>query len=241
MLLLLLAALAIVAPPSREITAIPPPPRMLTRARKRCVRTRLATLNCRTLLADETLDDLDVTLSDNNVGLCALQETRRDGFTSTLTTNYKIYWFGEGSGQRGVGFALHKRYVHLVEAVHPIPGSDDRIMTMDILLHDNNTPVTIICEYSPTNTSSSLIREKFYSQLRTVVKPTSWLMGDFNARVGRCPSEADEDFGAERSNTVGPCSLKGDIVPNANGENNYRLVSSHFTLRDSKWWTWRWT
>ena len=49
---------------------------MLTRARRRCDRTRLATLNCRTLLADETLADLDVTLSDNGIALCALQETR---------------------------------------------------------------------------------------------------------------------------------------------------------------------
>ena len=245
MLLLLLAALAILAPP-RDATAMPRP-RMLTRARRRCDRTRLATLNCRTLLASETLGDLDVTLSDNGIALCALQETRRDGFKSMYTTNYKIYWYGECSGQRGVGFALHKSYVHLVKAVNPIPGSDGRIMTMDILLHDNTNPTTIICAYSPTNTSSNRIREKFYSQLRTVAKPSAWMMGDFNARVGRCVSEADAEFGAESSVTVGPWSLKGDIVPNANGsllldiagESNYRHLSSHFTCRDSKRWTWR--
>ena len=56
------------------------------------------------MLADETLNDLDVTLSDNNVAPCALQEIRRDGVMSTLTDNYKVYWFGEGSGQRGVGY-----------------------------------------------------------------------------------------------------------------------------------------
>ena len=134
-----------------------------------------------------------------NIALCALQETRRDGFTSTFSNNYKIYWFGKGSGQRGVGFAIHKDYVHLVKSVHPVPGSDGRIMTMDVLLHDNNIPVTIICAYSPTNISSTLIREKFYSQLRTVAKPTSWLLGDLNARVGRCPTAADKKFGAERS------------------------------------------
>ena len=88
---------------------------------------------------------------------------------------------------------------------------------MDILLHDNNTPVTIICAYSPPNTSSILIREKFYSQLRTVAKPTSWLWGNLNARVGRFPSAVDEDFGADRSKIVGPCSLKEDVAPNANG------------------------
>ena len=79
------------------------------------------------------------------------------------------------------------------------------------------------------------------------MNPSSWLLGDLHAQVGRCTSASDEDFGAERSNTVGPCSLKNDIVPNANGwllldiagQNSLRHVSSHFTLRDSKRWTWR--
>ena len=220
---------------------------MLTRARKRCDRTRVATLNCRTLLADETLDDLDITLSNNNVTLCALQETRRDGFSSMVTSNYKIYWFGECSGYSGVGFALNKRYIHLVKGVHPFPGSGGRIISIDILLHDNNIPVTFVCAYSPPNSSPAIIREKFYSQLRTAVKPNSWLLGDFNARIGRSPTVADEDFGAEHSNTVGPFSLKGDITPNANGlllldiagENSYRHIPSHFTIKDSKRWTWR--
>ena len=120
-------------------------------------------------------------------------------------------------------------------------------MTMDILLHDNDTPVTIICAYSPTNSAPTRTRDKFYSQLRAVAKPTSWLLGDLNARVGRRPSEDDFEFGAERSNTVGSWSLKGDTLPNANGlllldiagENNYRHVPSHFSIRDSKRWTWR--
>ena len=54
---------------------------------------------------------------------------RRDGYMNTVTDNYKIYWFGEDSGHRGVGFALHKRYFHLVKAVHPIPDSNGRLIT----------------------------------------------------------------------------------------------------------------
>ena len=61
--------------------------------------------------------------------ICALQETRRDGFMSTLTENYKIYWYGECSGHRGVGFAVHKKFVHLVKNPRPVPNSDGRIMT----------------------------------------------------------------------------------------------------------------
>ena len=220
---------------------------MLTRSRRRCNRTRIATLNCRTLLSDETLADLDITLSENGISLCALQEVRRDGFKSVNTNNYAIYWFGECSGHRGVGFAVHKSFVHLVKDVHPIPGSDGRLMTIELFLLDNNNSTTFVCAYSPPNSASIRKREKFYSQLRRIVKPSSWLMGDLNARVGRSTSEADSEFGAERSNTIGPWSLKADIVPNANGsllidvagENDYRHLSSHFAFRDSKRWTWK--
>ncbi len=52
--------------------------RVLTRARRRKDRTRTATLNCRTLLADETLTELDITLTENNVSVCALQEVCRE-------------------------------------------------------------------------------------------------------------------------------------------------------------------
>ena len=98
---LLISVLAIVAVASTTGDTFPPqtfPPHahcMLKRARKRTDRTRIATLNCRTLLADETLDDFDVTLMKNQIDLCALQETRRDGFMSASTENFKIFWYGE--------------------------------------------------------------------------------------------------------------------------------------------------
>ena len=150
-------------------------------------------------------------------------------------------------GHRGVGFAVHKKFVHLVKAARSVPDSDDRIMTLDILLHDTEQPVTLVCAYSPTNTSSEQTRNKFYSKLSEIATPDSWLFGDFNARVGRSLFIADADFGAEHSDTVGPWSLKGDIVPNANGsslldiasDNRLRHVSSHFNIRDSKRWTWK--
>ena len=215
---LLISVLAIVAVASTTGDTFPsqtfPPhaPRMLKRARKRTDRTRIATLNCRTLLADETLDDLDVTLMKNQIDLCALQETRRDGFMSASTENFKIFWYGECSDHRGIGVAVHKKYAHLVSNTRGIPESNGRLMTMDILLHDTEHPVKLVCAYSPPNTASIRVREKFYSQLRTAVTPNTWLLGDFNERVGRRVNATDSDFGAESSNTVGSFSLKNDIT-----------------------------
>ena len=92
-----------------------------------------------------------------------------------------------------------------------------------------------------------MTRDKFYSKLREVVTPGAYLFGDFNARVGRSLNNTDSEFGAEHCDTIGPWSLKGDLVPNLNGsvlldivsENNLRHVSSHFVCRHSKRWTWK--
>lgn len=243
MLMMLIMTLMILASLPMDVATPLKPPRMIKRERKRYDRTRFSTLNCRTLLADETLDDLDATLTESGVSLCALQETRRDGFMSTTTDNFKIFWYGECSGHRGVGFAVHNKFVHLVTAVHGIPNSDGRLMTLSILLRDNKQPVTLICAYSPPNTASVQAREKFYSQLRGITTTSSWIMGDLNARVGRKVCDEDIEFGAEPCDTVGPWSLKNDIVPNANGDLLLDIASennaSHFRRRDSKRWTWR--
>ena len=222
--------------------------RVMTRARRRKDRVRIGTLNCRTLLDDTTLSDLDITLSENNVSVCALQEVRREGLKSQSTANYKIFWYGVQPGYGGVGFAVHNRFVHLVKTVKAVPDSNGRILTMDILICDSEQPTKLICAYSPTNSSKKQTREKFYSCLSDIVTPSSWLLGDLNARVGRCnPQSTDTDFDVQSMHAVGPWSLKGDITPNENGsllvdiavDNRSRHVSSNFNCRDSKRWTWR--
>ena len=220
-------------------------PRILQRARDGHDRTRIGTLNCRTLLSDARMFELDTALMAKGMDICALQETRRDGFLSFKTDNYIVYYFGECSGKNGVGIAVHNRFTHLISSPRGIPSSDGRLMTIDILLHDVNHPVTLICSYAPTSKATVQVRNKFYTQLSQLVSPNSWLLGDFNARIGR--RSLDPSSGIDASNTIGPWSLKNDITPNSNGmlllnlvsEHNLRHVSSHFQFRDSKRWTWR--
>ena len=57
-------------------------PRVLQRAHDGRDRTRISTLNCRTLLADERMCELDAALTAKGIDICALQETRREGFMS---------------------------------------------------------------------------------------------------------------------------------------------------------------
>ena len=131
--------------------------------RKKPDRIRLATLNCRTLLADEFLDDLDDSLI---ISICALQEVCRYGLLSTYTKNYKVYWFGECKGHLGVGLAIHKKYDHLVSAVRGLSDSDGRIMTMDILIYDEKKLTTLVCADSTPNTRKhEQSRREFYLQV----------------------------------------------------------------------------
>ena len=69
--------------------------RVLQRPHANRLRTRISTLNCRTLLDDQRLEDLDVALTEKGIDICALQETRREGFNATSTTNYALYTYEE--------------------------------------------------------------------------------------------------------------------------------------------------
>ena len=146
--LLVISLLVLVQLPTEQ--TLPQPqlqPRVLKRDRKKPDRTRLATLNCRTLLADELLDDLDDSLIKNNISICALQEVRRNGLLSTYTKNYKVYWFGECKVHRGVGSSVHKNDENLISAVRGLPELD-----YGHLLYDAKKPTILVCAYSPPNT-----------------------------------------------------------------------------------------
>ena len=53
--------------------------RVLQRAHTGNDQTRIGTLNCRTLLSDVRMFELDTALMAKGMDICALQETRRDG------------------------------------------------------------------------------------------------------------------------------------------------------------------
>ena len=107
-------------------------PRVLQRPNNKRLRTRILSFNCRTLLDDERLSELDSALTKKGIDMCALQETLRDGFFVVPTENYFVYTFGECSGSLGVGFAIHKRLAHLVTAARGIPDTKGRIMQIDV-------------------------------------------------------------------------------------------------------------
>ena len=114
--------------------------RVLQRPHKDRLRTRITTFNCRTLLDDQRLCDLDDALTEKKIDICALQETRRDGFFKTTTKKYSIITYGECSGKLGVGFAIHTRYAHFITESCGVPNSNRRLMFVKLLLNDTKNP-----------------------------------------------------------------------------------------------------
>ena len=94
LLLLLLTALAILTLLLEELSAAVPRPRVLTRGKRIFGRSRFATLNCRILKANLTLDDLDITLSEHGIVLCALQENVVMDFSIHIPRTVKYIGMG---------------------------------------------------------------------------------------------------------------------------------------------------
>ena len=120
-----------------------------------------------------------------------------------------------------MGFAIHKRYAHILINERSVPGSDGRLLIMDLLprvmytmsialkgtlvrrgqislqptyLHDTIHPTQLICSYALTNLSPAATRNKFFSQLEAITTSNLWLIGDFNEIVGRVLGSDSEAF-----------------------------------------------
>ena len=122
-----------------------------------------------------------------NVDIAALQETRLADYGSFREKEYTFFWQGksvEDRREQGVGFAIRNRLLPMVE-----PGDYKSERVMHIKLNTVTGTIHLVSAYAPTLTSSSDIKDAFYSELEDFIKrvPKNHpliILGDFNARVG---------------------------------------------------------
>lgn len=130
---------------------------------------------------------IDRELSDRQVDISALQETRLLETGSIREKSYTFFWSGRPAGsprQHGVGFAIKNS---LVNIIHGPVAVSERICWLRLALRKSS--LMIICVYAPTLYLPSEDKDTFYNQLSdlvSTVKQTDKLivLGDFNARVG---------------------------------------------------------
>ena len=130
---------------------------------------------------------IDRELSRLNIDVAALQETRLPEDGSLREHNYTFFWRGKGTEEariHGVGFAVRNS---LLPSAVPPSGGSERLLTMRITA--STGPVTLICAYAPTLTSSADEKDCFYDTLDGTIRSVPskeglYILGDFNARVG---------------------------------------------------------
>ena len=103
---------------------------------------------------------------------------------------YTLYWFDKAKDDQrlsGVRFMLKNSVTRRLESL--TVGHSDQLMSLRLPLRGDQY-ATIISVYAPTLQADPMMKEAFYSELRSLLQKTKdtnkiFILGDFNARVGR--------------------------------------------------------
>lgn len=173
--------------------------RTITSRQKRRQRFKIGTWNVRTLLDRENSNRPERRtaivareLQRYDIDIAALSETRLADQGKLLEdgAGYTFFWSGLPKGSRreyGVGFAIAN---HILPRLSDEPNCiNSRLMTIRIRLSRGQFG-TFISIYAPTMTHTDEEKTEFYNQLSNIIQTTPasdrlFLLGDFNARVGR--------------------------------------------------------
>lgn len=177
-----------------------------------------------------------------NLDIVALSETRyhEEGQLNEIGAGYSFFWKGRSLDmprQHGVGLAIKTRIVNDLN-LYPT-GVNERIMYLRIPL-SNGLHATVISVYAPTMNSDEEAKDTFYSTLRNVLlnvpsRDKIWLMGDFNARVGR---DYDAWQGILGRHGTGNCNSNGVRLLELCAEFDLIITNTTFRLKNKDKTTW---
>ena len=181
-------------------------------------------------------------LSRYNVDIAAISETRLpdEGSMSESGSGYTFFWKGKAQDEdrnHGVGFAIKSS---LLKQIPSLPvGISERLMTLRIPI-SNKRFATIISAYAPTLMSAEEIREQFYADLDTLLRATPatdklFLLGDFNARVGR---DHQQWRGVMGKHGVGKMNSNGLLLLSKCAEHDLLITNTTFRQDDKYKTTW---
>lgn len=196
----------------------------------------IATYNTLSLRTEESLQELLYSIRDTKWDIIGLSEVRRHGEATEEHDQFIMYYKGETPGRHGVGFLIRKT---LKTYITEIIGISERIAVLNIQIPPRKELWSIVQIYSPTEQSSILEIESFYSSLKTTIKEhvhkNYIVMGDFNGKVGAARNGEDIVLGPYSS---GKRTRNGQKLIEMAFENNMKILNSQFKKRASNRWTW---
>ena len=136
-----------------------------------------------------------------------------------------------------VGFAVSNSFVTQLTEL-PV-GISERLMTLRVKPVDSRQ-ATLISAYAPTLDATDEDKEMFYAQLDTILTaiPESdkvFLLGDFNARVGR---SADVWTGVISRHGVGNVNDNGILLLSKCAEHRLLITNTTFRMKDKHKKSW---
>ena len=208
-------------------------PKQLFKCRKYTI---LGTLNTRTLQPKGRLEELAHCAKSTNTDILAIQEHRfyhsdvslqyhsagsYQLITSSATKNTS------GSTIGGVGFLVSSRVSENLVSVEPI---SPRIIVLEL---QGNPKSTIICAYSPHNSSPIEDMDTFYADLRSVLSNVPAhnilaVLGDFNAKIGPDVQKFSYNESTNRN---------GELLTDLMDEYNLFCSNCSFMKPKSRLWT----
>ncbi|GFO36777.1 craniofacial development protein 2-like protein [Plakobranchus ocellatus] len=207
---------------------------LVTACKTTTTTTKIATWNVRTMLQKGKLDNIKLEMERMKINILGLSEVRWQGAGVITSGNYKIFYSGGTTHERGVGIILDKEIGKAVKGYWTL---SDRIILLKIA--GKPLDINIIQVYAPTSACSDDDIEKFYEELEEVKTQCSQqnpliIMGDFNAKVGEGREE----------NIVGPHglgtrNLRGEKLVEWCKMNNLIIGNTWFQQPPRRKWTWK--
>ncbi|XP_037869587.1 craniofacial development protein 2-like [Bombyx mori] len=147
--------------------------------------------------------------------------------------DYIFCYKGETPGLYGVGFLVKKEHKNKILS---FSGLSERVAMLQIKC--NNTTLSIIQAYAPTERAPEEDINLFYETLETALSQAGrhvLLIGDFNAQVGQTSTNDSIVMGKFG---YGKRSERGERLVQYALENKLSIMNTFFKARKNRKWTW---
>ena len=146
------------------------------------------------------LFELSQSVSKYRMDVLGLTETHRPGTGEVILDNGSLFinsGRADGYRRQGVGLVLSKAVRNSLISYTPI---SERVLTAR--LHSRHINISVVVAYAPTEDAADGVKDEFYQQLSGAFDElpghdVKFLLGDFNARIGRDNSSWSGIIGQE--------------------------------------------
>ena len=203
----------------------------------------ICTINCRTLICDARLLELENAVKLNHWDIIGLSEVRRRGTGShTLNdTQSVLYYSGYPNSSYGGSGFLVSRWLsgHVTHSV-----VSPRVSFLDLESPTSHNVLRIIQVYAPTSSQDDDAYAEFLEDVEKVLRESRprvgrrWIQviiaGDFNAKVGS-KTDGEECVGYHGT---GQRNDRGQQLIDFCEQNHLRITNTFYRRRDERKWTW---